>query len=139
MDCSSQALHWGPSWTHTLTLDTEHLIRYTSFILNTFMLKSHVTSLFPLKVDQILRFHISQGGVEVILQDYSGLSCDLWLEILHELFPVIINEPQHSLGQYGITGLQKLPWTAPIVFGKETFHFYIDIVQIKIEIECLGF
>ena len=31
--------------------------------------------------------------VDVVLQDSSGLSCNLWLEVFYELFTVIINEP----------------------------------------------
>ena len=44
--------------------------------------------------------------------------------------------PQHSLGQDGFAGSEELSGTAAtIVFGKQTFHLYIDVVQIQAEVE----
>ena len=77
--------------------------------------------------------------VHVILQDCSGLSGDFWLKVFDELLSVVIDEPEHSLGQDGFAGLEELPGTAStIIFGKQTFHLNVYVVQVEVELECFG-
>ena len=77
--------------------------------------------------------------VHVILQNCSGLTGDFWLEVFDELLSVVIDEPEHSLGQDGFAGPEELSGTAAtIIFGKQTFHLNVYVVQVQVEVECFG-